>query len=108
MRDEVDCQRWRNWLQRTVETYGWRLHAFVLMPNHDHLFVETPQPNLAASLVVTQQTPGKHKIIHRRGGHADGAAMEDDRLFDPDVPTVGHLDPVTNEVADDDTSARSP
>ena len=28
-----------------VEEHGWRLHAFVLMANHEHLFVETPQPN---------------------------------------------------------------
>lgn len=25
---------------------GWQLHAWCLMPNHFHLVVETPQPNL--------------------------------------------------------------
>ena len=31
--DDADRQRWIDWLRRTVETYGWRLHAFVLMTN---------------------------------------------------------------------------
>jgi putative transposase len=26
---------------------GWRVHAFVLMSNHYHLMIETPQANLA-------------------------------------------------------------
>ena len=25
--------------------FGWRLHAFVIMRNHFHLAVETPEPN---------------------------------------------------------------
>jgi putative transposase len=38
------------WLRRTVETYEWQIHAFVLMPNHDHLFLETPRPNLSRGM----------------------------------------------------------
>ena len=48
--DDRDRQRWLDWLRRTVETYGWRLHAFVLMDNHHHLFVETPEANLSAGM----------------------------------------------------------
>ena len=44
--DERDFARRVAWLRRTVETYAWQVHAFVLMTSHDHLFVETPQPNL--------------------------------------------------------------
>src|SRR5207245_6726424 len=29
---------------------GWHVHAYVLMPNHFHLVVETPQPNLVAGM----------------------------------------------------------
>jgi REP element-mobilizing transposase RayT len=50
VRDDADRQRRLDWLQRTVETYRWRLHAFVLMGNHEHLFVETPEPNLSAGM----------------------------------------------------------
>ncbi len=31
VRDDADRQRRLDWLERTVATYGWRLHAFVLM-----------------------------------------------------------------------------
>ena len=47
VRDDGDRNRW---LARTVETYGWRLHAFALMDNHEHLFVETPEPNLSGGM----------------------------------------------------------
>jgi len=50
VRDDMDRQKRLDWLRRTVETYGWRLHAFVLMTHHDHLFVETPEPNLLAGM----------------------------------------------------------
>jgi putative transposase len=42
VRDDADREKPRDWLRRTVETYGWRLHALVLMDNHDHLIMETP------------------------------------------------------------------
>jgi hypothetical protein len=50
VRDDANREKRLDWLQRTVETYGWRLHAFVLMRNHDHLFVETPHPDLSAGM----------------------------------------------------------
>ncbi len=50
MRDDADRQRRLDWLRRTTEVYGWRLHTFVLMSNHDHLFVETPEANLSAGM----------------------------------------------------------
>ncbi len=38
----------------TVETaarrFGWRCHAYCLMPNHYHLAIETPHPNLSAAM----------------------------------------------------------
>ena len=46
VRDDIDRAKRVDWLRRTVEVYGWRLHAFALMTNHEHLFVETPEPNL--------------------------------------------------------------
>ncbi len=49
VRDDSDRTRRMEWLRRTVETCGWRLHAFVLMSNHD-LFVETPEANFAAGM----------------------------------------------------------
>ncbi len=48
VRDDLDREKWVDWLRRTVETYNWRLHAWVLMTNH--LFVETPEANLSAGM----------------------------------------------------------
>jgi REP element-mobilizing transposase RayT len=70
VRDDRDRQKRLDWLRRTVETYGWRLHWFVLMTNHDHLFVETPEPNLSAGM---QYFNGSYTSYfnrrHSRAGH---------------------------------------
>ena len=50
VRDDLDRQKRLDWLRRAVETYGWRLHAFVLMTNHEHLFLATPEANLSAGM----------------------------------------------------------
>jgi REP element-mobilizing transposase RayT len=33
-----------------AETLGWRILAYCLMPNHYHLVIETPQPNLSEGM----------------------------------------------------------
>lgn len=35
---------------RVVERFEWRCHTYCLMPNHYHLLVETPAPNLSAGM----------------------------------------------------------
>ena len=57
--DDADRQKRLDWLRRTVETYGWRLYAFALMTNHEHLFFQTPEPNLSAGM---QYLNGSYKI----------------------------------------------
>ena len=70
VRDDADRQRRLHWLQRTVETHGWHLHAFVLMNNHEHLFVETPEPNLSAGMhLLNGSYTGYFNHRHRRVGH---------------------------------------
>jgi putative transposase len=43
-------------LGETCERYGWILHAYVIMRNHFHLAVETPEPNLSAGMKHLQGT----------------------------------------------------
>ncbi len=50
VRDDADRQRRLDGLRRTVDTCGWRLHAFVLMTNHEHLFLETPEGTFSAGM----------------------------------------------------------
>lgn len=70
VRDDRDRQKRLDWLRRTVETYGWHLHAFVLMDNHEHLFVETPEANLSAGMqYLNGSFTGCFNRRHRRAGH---------------------------------------
>jgi len=49
-KDDQDRQRFLQTLGEACAKTGWQVHAFCLMPNHFHLVVETPQPNLAAGM----------------------------------------------------------
>jgi len=49
-RDEGDYQRLCDGLAVVVSRSGWDLLSFVLMPNHFHLLVRTPQPNLSRGM----------------------------------------------------------
>ena len=44
--DDADRQRFVDTLGEACAKTGWQVHAYVLMPNHFHVVVETPQPNL--------------------------------------------------------------
>src|SRR5262250_1819125 len=46
-RDDKDRSVFLDKLQTSLQTYGVRLHAYVLMNNHFHLMVETPKGNLS-------------------------------------------------------------
>lgn len=37
-------------LGKVCENHGWRVHAWVLMGNHFHLLIETPEPNLVTGM----------------------------------------------------------
>ena len=37
---------------------GWQIHAYVLMPNHYHLLLETPEANLALGMGSTSHLTG--------------------------------------------------
>lgn len=68
--DDHDRKRRLDWLNRTVTTYGLRLHAFVLMDNHEHLFVETPEPNLSAAMqYLNGSYTGYFNARYERVGH---------------------------------------
>jgi REP element-mobilizing transposase RayT len=68
--DDADRRRRLDWLRRTVQRHGWRLHAFVLMTNHEHLFLETPEPNLSAGMqYLNGSYTGYFNRRHGRVGH---------------------------------------
>lgn len=49
-RDDADRELFLTILEETVVRFGWRLLAWVLMPNHYHLAVETPEPTLSRGM----------------------------------------------------------
>ncbi|MBI5444706.1 MAG: transposase [Deltaproteobacteria bacterium] len=69
-RDDVDREEFLSVLGRTVSVYGWRLHAYVLMGNHYHLFVETPEPTLSRGMRdLNGITTQRFNRRHGRTGH---------------------------------------
>src|SRR5438132_1488452 len=68
-RDERDRERFLERLGEVVGDLRWCVHAFVLMGNHFHLLLETPEPNLSRGMrqlngVYTQWFNKRH---HRVG-----------------------------------------
>jgi REP element-mobilizing transposase RayT len=49
-RDDEDRKRFLLTLGEVCAKAGWQVHALCLRPNHFHLVVETPQPNLVAGM----------------------------------------------------------
>ena len=74
-RDDADRREFLSVLGRTVTVYGWRLHAYVLMGNHYHLLVETPEPTLSRGMRdLNGVTTQRFNRRHARAGRADAAS----------------------------------
>jgi REP element-mobilizing transposase RayT len=57
-------------LDEACRRTGWRIHAYVLMGNHYHLLLETPEANLVAGMQWLQSTYTKrYNAGHREWGH---------------------------------------
>ena len=66
--DEADRQRFVETLAEVCAKTGWQVHAYVLMPNHFHLVVETPHANLVAGMkwflgTYTSRFNWRHKLF---------------------------------------------
>jgi len=66
-RDDGDRRRFLATLGEACGKTGWRIHAYVLMGNHYHLLVETPEGNLVAGMkwlqgTYTQRFNGRHEV----------------------------------------------
>jgi len=65
--DEADRQRFVATLGEACAKTDWQVHAYVLMPNHFHLVVETPKANLVAGMkwllgTYTNRFNRRHKL----------------------------------------------
>ena len=68
--DRADRQKFLELLTGSVETYGVQIHAYVLMENHFHLLLTTPEGNLNVFMhrLNTAYTVYFNRR-HRRAGH---------------------------------------
>jgi len=79
--------------------FGWRLHAYIVMRNHFHLALETPEPNLVAGMHWLQSTFAVRLLrFHRQHGHLfqgryQSPVIEDDAHL-ARVCDYIHLNPV--------------
>ena len=99
--DDKDRLRFIDTLGEASEKTGWRVHAFVLMFNHYHLLLSTPEPNLSAGMkwlqsAYTQRYNGKHKVFgHLFQGRYKALIMDgEEPNYLQFVSTYIHLNPV--------------
>jgi putative transposase len=69
-RDDRDRRLFLSVLSEAVHLFTWRLHAYVLMGNHYHLLVETPEANLSRGMHrVNALYSQAFNRRHERAGH---------------------------------------
>jgi putative transposase len=69
-RDDTDCLKFLDLLGQTVLRFGWILHSYVLMINHFHLVLETPEATLSDGMHWLNGTYAAwFNKRHKRSGH---------------------------------------
>ncbi|MEO7599040.1 MAG: transposase [Opitutus sp.] len=86
-------------LAEACELHHWKLHAFVVMRNHFHLALETPEPNLVAGMHWLQSTFATrfNRLRSERGPLFQGryrALLVEDWIAMVRVVNYLHLNPV--------------
>jgi putative transposase len=99
--DEDDRRFFLHTLSQACEMTGWRVHAWVLMSNHYHLFLQTPEPNLVAGMSWLQNTlTRRYNVRHRKWGRLFGdrykavVVQGEDRYHYQTLMDYIHLNPV--------------
>jgi putative transposase len=81
-RDDEDRTVFLRLLARMSDRFTWRIHAFVLMGNHYHLLLDTPEPNLSRGMrelngIYTQRFNKRHERVgHLMQGRFKGILVE--------------------------------
>ena len=99
--DDDDRRFFLHTLSQACEMTGWRVHAWVLMSNHYHLFIQTPEPNLVAGMSWLQNTlTRRYNVRHRKWGRLFGdrykavVVQGEDRYHYQTLMDYIHLNPV--------------
>jgi REP element-mobilizing transposase RayT len=69
-RSDRDRKAFLGFLAEAVRRFGWSVTAWVLMTNHFHLVIQTPQPNLSKGMHwFNSAYVGWFNRVHKRSGH---------------------------------------
>jgi putative transposase len=106
--DDTDREQILRTLAQACAKTGWRIHAWVLMSNHYHWLVETPQANLVAGMrwiqnTYTRRLNHRHKLWgHVFGGRYKAVLVESDLESDyfGNLWDYIHLNPVRAGLVD--------
>lgn len=112
-RDDFDRESFLKTLADACAKTAWQVHAFCLMPNHFHLVVETPQPNLVAGMkwflgTYTARFNRRHKLSgHVFAGRYKSLLVGGDGGYLRTVCDYVHLNPVRAKLIAADEPLRS-
>jgi len=106
-RKDGDYQAFVRCLREACERTGWIAHAYVVMGNHYHLLLETPEANLVAGMKWLQGTfTQQYNTAHRQSGHLFQGRYKA-LIMDPEEPeyfqtvsTYIHLNPARARLVD--------
>lgn len=100
-REDKDRELFLQTLGETSARTGWQLHAYVLMGNHYHLLLETPEGNLVAGMkwlqgTYTRRFNARHRVFgHLLQGRYKAVVVDgSDETYFGVVSTYIHLNPV--------------
>ena len=98
--DDPDRKLWLETLGEACEKTGWRIHVWVMMNNHYHLLLETPEANLVAGMkwlqgTYTQRYNSRHEVFgHLFQGRYKAVVVEPEAgNYFAVVSTYIHLNP---------------
>jgi REP element-mobilizing transposase RayT len=113
--DDKDRYGWVDLLEKACARFGWRVHAWVLMGNHFHLLLETPEPNLVAGMkwLLGVYSQGWNRRRQRKGHVFQGRykavvvnGEERDGSYFKIVADYIHLNPVRSRWVGGETAKR--
>jgi REP element-mobilizing transposase RayT len=109
-RDEEDRAMLLRTLAQACAKTGWRVHGWVLMSNHYHWLIETPQANLVEGMRWVQNTyTRRFNTRHKLWGHVFGGRykavlvesnLDSDQHYLANLWDYIHLNPVRARLVD--------
>jgi putative transposase len=76
-KNDRDRKAFLDFLAETAKRFGWSITAWVLMTNHFHLVLQTPEPNLSRGMHwLNGSYAGWFNHEHKRWGHLFGGRFK--------------------------------